>query len=116
MRPKWEEEEMTYTLAITDRANSSWSLRAWLLFAKLDIPVRTTFARSHDPAFLDGLADFAPARTVPALRIDGESRRVGAGDAVLIPAGSWHQITATAELRFLCCCVPPYSDADTFFE
>jgi mannose-6-phosphate isomerase-like protein (cupin superfamily) len=50
------------------------------------------------------------------MEIDGESRHVRAGDAVLIPAGAWHQVTATAELRFLCCCVPPYSDADTFFE
>ena len=50
------------------------------------------------------------------MEIDGESRRVRAGDAIVIPAGAWHQITATAELRFLCCCVPPYSDADTLFE
>jgi mannose-6-phosphate isomerase-like protein (cupin superfamily) len=50
------------------------------------------------------------------MEIDGESQRVQAGDAVLIPAGAWHQITATAELRLLCCCVPPYSDEDTFFE
>ena len=45
-----------------------------------------------------------------------EGNLVRAGDAVLIPAGARHQITATAELRFLCCCVPPYSDTDTFFE
>jgi mannose-6-phosphate isomerase-like protein (cupin superfamily) len=50
------------------------------------------------------------------MEIDGESRQVRAGDAVLIPAGAWHQIAATAELRFLCCCVPPYRDEDTFFE
>jgi mannose-6-phosphate isomerase-like protein (cupin superfamily) len=50
------------------------------------------------------------------IEIDGELRHVQAGDAVLIPAGAWHEITAAAELRFLCCCVPPYSDADTFFE
>ena len=50
------------------------------------------------------------------MEIDGESRRVRAGDAILIPAGAWHQIAATAELRFLCCCVPPYRDEDTFFE
>jgi mannose-6-phosphate isomerase-like protein (cupin superfamily) len=50
------------------------------------------------------------------MEIDGESRHVQAGDAVLIPAGAWHEITATRDIRFLCCCVPPYSDADTFFE
>ena len=75
---------MTYTLAITDRANSSWSLRGWLLFAKLDVPVRTTFARSHDPAFLDGLADFAPALTVPALRIDGGRAPIVVWDSLAI--------------------------------
>jgi mannose-6-phosphate isomerase-like protein (cupin superfamily) len=50
------------------------------------------------------------------MEIDGESRHVQAGDAVLIPAGAWHEITATRDISFLCCCVPPYSDADTFFE
>ena len=48
--------------------------------------------------------------------IDGENRDVKVGDAILIPAGSWHQITAGEHLRFLCCCAPPYSHGDTFFE
>jgi mannose-6-phosphate isomerase-like protein (cupin superfamily) len=50
------------------------------------------------------------------LEIDGERRRVGPGDAALIPAGAWHEIVATSPLRFLCCCAPPYSDDDTFFS
>jgi mannose-6-phosphate isomerase-like protein (cupin superfamily) len=50
------------------------------------------------------------------MEIDGETREVGAGDAVLIPTGAWHQITAERELRFLCCCAPPYSHEDIFFE
>jgi mannose-6-phosphate isomerase-like protein (cupin superfamily) len=50
------------------------------------------------------------------VEIDGEVRRVRPGEAALIPAGAWHEITAASELRFLCCCAPPYSDADTFFE
>jgi mannose-6-phosphate isomerase-like protein (cupin superfamily) len=51
------------------------------------------------------------------MEIDGERAFVGAGDAVLIPPGAWHQIRAGAEgARFLCCCAPPYSDQDTFFE
>ena len=62
---------MTYTLAIADRANSSWSLRGWLLFEKFDIPVSIAFARLYDAGFSEALADFAPARTVPALRIEG---------------------------------------------
>jgi mannose-6-phosphate isomerase-like protein (cupin superfamily) len=51
------------------------------------------------------------------MEVDGETRGVVAGDAILIPPGAWHQIraTGTETLRFLCCCAPPYSDADTFF-
>ena len=50
------------------------------------------------------------------MEVDGKRREVQPGDAVLIPAGAWHQITATRDLRFLCCCAPPYSHEDTFFE
>lgn len=50
-----------------------------------------------------------------SMEIDGERRDVGPGDGILIPAGAWHQITARSELRFLCCCAPPYSHEDTFF-
>ena len=49
------------------------------------------------------------------MELDGERRRVEPGDAVLIPPGTWHQITAVDALRFLCCCVPPYAHEDTFF-
>jgi mannose-6-phosphate isomerase-like protein (cupin superfamily) len=52
------------------------------------------------------------------MEVDGERRRVEPGDAILIPAGAWHEIRAdgSTPLRFLCCCAPPYSDDDTFFE
>ena len=52
------------------------------------------------------------------LEIDGERSRVGPGDAVLIPPGSWHTLEndGTSELRILCCCAPPYSHDDTYFE
>jgi len=51
------------------------------------------------------------------MEIEGETREVAPGDAILIPAGAWHQITSKAEdLRFLCCCAPPYSHEDTFFD
>lgn len=52
------------------------------------------------------------------MEIDGERARVASGDAILIPPGAWHQITAdSAEpLRFLCCCAPAYRHEDTFFE
>lgn len=52
------------------------------------------------------------------MELDGETSEVRAGDAILIPPGSWHQITAgeNNEIRLLCCCSPPYSHEDTFFE
>jgi len=50
------------------------------------------------------------------MEIAGETREVGPGDAILIPAGAWHEITATEDLVFLCCCAPPYRHEDTFFE
>ncbi|MBA3323879.1 MAG: glutathione S-transferase [Rhodobacteraceae bacterium] len=62
---------MTYTLAIGDRAYSSWSLRGWLAFAAFGIEVDTVDLPMDSPEFAAGLAAFAPARTVPALRIDG---------------------------------------------
>lgn len=50
------------------------------------------------------------------LEVDGERRDVGPGDAVLIPPRAWHELTAdTSGVRLLCCCVPAYSDDDTFF-
>ena len=51
------------------------------------------------------------------MEVDGDRAPVGPGDAVLIPAGTRHQITAGDEgARFLCCCAPPYSDEDTLFD
>lgn len=50
------------------------------------------------------------------IEIDGERRDVGPGDCVLIPPGKWHTIAAGEELRFLCCCAPPYSHEDTYFD
>ena len=50
------------------------------------------------------------------MEIDGEKRSVAPGDAILIPPGAWHQITASTALRFLCCCAPPYSHDDTYFQ
>jgi mannose-6-phosphate isomerase-like protein (cupin superfamily) len=50
------------------------------------------------------------------MELDGEERDVTAGDAILIPSGAWHTITAgAAGVRLLCCCVPPYSHDDTYF-
>jgi mannose-6-phosphate isomerase-like protein (cupin superfamily) len=52
------------------------------------------------------------------MEVDGERRRIGPGDAILIPPAARHEIRAddNTELRFLCCCAPPYRDEDTFLE
>jgi quercetin dioxygenase-like cupin family protein len=51
------------------------------------------------------------------IEIDGETREVGPGDTVLIPAGARHRLTAgPSGVRFLCCCAPPYSHGDTYFD
>jgi mannose-6-phosphate isomerase-like protein (cupin superfamily) len=50
------------------------------------------------------------------MEIEGVEREVGPGDAIVIPPGAWHQIRALEPLTFLCCCAPPYSDADTYFS
>jgi mannose-6-phosphate isomerase-like protein (cupin superfamily) len=51
------------------------------------------------------------------MEIDGESREVEAGDAVLIPPGARHTLRAGTEgARLLCCCAPPYRHEDTFLD
>jgi len=51
------------------------------------------------------------------MELDGEEREVAAGDAILIPPGAWHTLVAGSEgTRLLCCCAPPYSHDDTYFE
>lgn len=52
------------------------------------------------------------------MEIDGEERQIAVGDAVLIPVGSWHQITNedASDLVFLCTCSPPWSAQDTYFS
>ncbi len=59
---------MTYVLALGDYAYSSWSLRGWLLFEKFGIPRRVHLVDFAKADVQDQLVDFAPARTVPALR------------------------------------------------
>jgi mannose-6-phosphate isomerase-like protein (cupin superfamily) len=51
------------------------------------------------------------------MEVNGERAGVGPGDAILVPPRARHQIRAGGtRLRFLCCCAPPYSDSDTFFD
>lgn len=50
------------------------------------------------------------------MEVDEETREISPGDAVLIAAGSWHQLKAMTDIRFLCCCSPVYAHQDTYFE
>ena len=56
------------------------------------------------------------------MEVDGVQRRVAPGDAILIPPGAWHQLTADSGpdaapcLKLLCCCAPAYTHDDTYFE
>lgn len=49
------------------------------------------------------------------IRLAGEEAAVTAGDTVVIPPGTPHKLWNVGEraLVLLCCCSPPYSDADT---
>jgi len=49
------------------------------------------------------------------MRVDGEEREVGPGDAIAIPPGSRHKLWNLGEndLRLLCCCAPCYEHHDT---
>jgi mannose-6-phosphate isomerase-like protein (cupin superfamily) len=49
------------------------------------------------------------------IRIEGEEREVGPGDAIAIPPGRRHKLwnTGTETLRLLCCCAPAYEHDDT---
>lgn len=75
---------MTYTLAIGDRAYSSWSLRGWLMFARFGLPVEVERATMYTPGFKALLARFGAARLVPALRITEGDRSHVLWDTIAI--------------------------------
>jgi mannose-6-phosphate isomerase-like protein (cupin superfamily) len=49
------------------------------------------------------------------MRLGEEERDVRAGDVVVIPPGTPHQLVNPGEaaLVLFCCCAPPYTDEDT---
>jgi mannose-6-phosphate isomerase-like protein (cupin superfamily) len=50
------------------------------------------------------------------IRLGDEERDVRPGECVVIPPGTPHKLfntSAAEDLVLLCCCAPPYSDADT---
>ena len=100
---------MTYTLAIGDRAYSSWSLRGWLLFDAFGLPVTIRTARLYTDELPELLKGFFPAKTVPALLLPegiaiGESLAIAEELASRHPeAGHWPAAPkARAVARMLC--------------
>ncbi|MGL4280959.1 MAG: glutathione S-transferase C-terminal domain-containing protein, partial [Albidovulum sp.] len=100
---------MTYDLAIGDRSHSSWSLRGWLLFEKFGIPVKCHLGVLYSEDFNRLLAEFAPARQVPAMRMPegeviGETLAIAETLAERHPgAGLWpDDPAARAMARYIC--------------
>ncbi len=54
-------------------------------------------------------------RGMGRMRLGEDEAAVRAGDAVVIPPGTRHNLhnTGPEPLVLLCCCAPPYSDEDT---
>jgi mannose-6-phosphate isomerase-like protein (cupin superfamily) len=96
--------------SILDRTNAPVRLQS-LAEASLPVNARTQrhYHRLSEEFYfiLEGTGE---------MTVDGETRSVESGDAILVPPGARHTIFATQTLRFLCCCAPPYSHDDTYFE
>ena len=60
---------MTYDLFIGDRTFSSWSLRGWLMLEKFNLPHRVNLVGLYTGTMAEDMADIAPARLVPAMRM-----------------------------------------------
>lgn len=61
------------TLHIGNYNYSSWSLRAWLVLTKADLPFTTEMIDLDIPGFKDKLLALTDAGTVPVLTINGEN-------------------------------------------
>ncbi|MFV0476151.1 MAG: glutathione S-transferase [Pikeienuella sp.] len=94
---------MTYRLFTMDRAYSSWSLRGWLMLAAFDLPHEVAQVNWPGPEWDALLQRIAPARTAPALEIDGPGGRVLLWDSLAIAetlaerhpeAGHWPEAPA----------------------
>jgi glutathione S-transferase len=100
---------MTYDLFIGDRTFSSWSLRGWLMMEKFNLPFRTHMVGLYSGTMAADLADLAPARLVPTMRMEdgvvvGESLAMAETLAEAHPdAGMWPaDRAARATARWLC--------------
>jgi glutathione S-transferase len=60
------------TLYIGNYNYSSWSLRAWLVLAKAELPFETEMIDLDIPGFKEKLLDLSDAGTVPVLRVNDD--------------------------------------------
>ncbi|MCK5499813.1 MAG: glutathione S-transferase, partial [Tritonibacter mobilis] len=100
---------MTYTLYIGDRMYSSWSLRGWLMLEKFSLPYDAQLVGLYSGTMAQDLADLAPARLVPTLKLPdgtvvGETMAMAETLAERHPgAGLWPQdAKSRATARWLC--------------
>ena len=104
---------MTYDLFIGDKTYSSWSLRGWLMFHKFNLPVRDHAVGLYAGTMATDLAQLAPARLVPVMRMpDGtvvgetlamaETLAEHHPDAGLWPADPAHRATARWLVAEMC--------------
>jgi glutathione S-transferase len=77
--PSQYSKPMKYELVLGDSAYSSWSLRGWLLFERFGIAADVRFISFNDGPAAQQMADFAPARTVPSVRMAN-----GAADGAIV--------------------------------
>lgn len=109
-QPPFTTKDGSTIRSILDRTNAPVQLQS---LAEASLPIGNSTERHYHKLseeiyfLLEGTG---------SMEIEGATQEVGPGDAILIPPGAWHQITAKTPLRFLCCCAPPYSHDDTYFE
>lgn len=62
----------TYILAIGNRSYSSWSLRGWLMLDAFGLSAQSRLYQLYSSEMEAFRQDFAPARSLPTLKIEGE--------------------------------------------
>ena len=64
--------DLPMTLFIGNYNYSSWSLRAWLVLTKAELPFHTEVIDLDVPGYKERLREISPAGTVPVLRVNDD--------------------------------------------
>ena len=80
--------------------------------AEARVPVGGCTAEHHHPVAEE---IYYITHGTGCMRIDGEEREAGEGDAIAIPPGARHKLWNVGDdtLQLLCCCAPAYEHEDT---